>query len=299
MQDPLAGEWVPPNAKVKAAAPTVLTVAELTRLYLDDRAKASDRPTQKTLEGYDDHRRRHIEPTELGRMKAKDVTWKDVRDWQNALDLGANSVIKIRSSVLAPAFKWALSPQSGPLLEGRNPVLDARPPKADHTHVVEILYDPDEYATYLTACRAVDPNWADMVTFVATTGLRQGEYEQLRGEWVFPSLNMIKIAERVTRTKGGRMVEAGGKNGHTRDVPVPELVMQKIIVPRLTTPDAFVFTNGRGRQWVQATEYVRWDKAERVADAHGLQRHITAHSMRHGYRRTCRASESTPTRSRR
>lgn len=284
------GTWEPPGSRPKPAPTTRLTVAQLTRRYLNDRKASPRPPTQRTLSGYEDYQRLYIDSTPLGGMAAADVDFRDVESWQRDLltrpvdggrkPLSENSVIKVRSSLLAPAFKWATSRRSGPLLDARNPVADALAPKPDRSFRRAILYDESEYGKFLAACRRVDPNWSDMVIFVAVTGLRAGEYRQLRGEHVDPDRNVITVAERVT----DGVVERGGKNGDVRDVPVPAIVMDKIVRPRLSTPDAFVFVNAEGRQWVQPTEYDRWVKAEKMVAAQGLQRHITPHSLRTSYK---------------
>ncbi len=286
-----------------------VTVADMCRRYLDHLAHSLDPPTARTLDDYARYLRLYVDPRPLGKRDCADpeITFLDVDQWQRELastiapggrkPLGSNSIAKIRAGVLAPAFDWACSPKSAvdatlaPLRTAANPVTHSTAPGLVEAPARDILRTPDDYELFTRCAYGVDRNWADWVVTVAGTGLRDGEAVMMAGAAVDPRRGVLTVVERFT---GGR-VEAGGKNGTRRDVPVPDAIMARIIAPRLAAGGRLLFTGPAGARWSYATAADRWVKLRaRLADA-GLPIHLTPHGLRTSFNTWLTSEDIHPT----
>jgi integrase len=191
--------------------------------------------------------------------------------------LSRDTVLCIRGGLLAPAYKWGASPKSGPLVS-RNPMLDSDAPKPESTFRRAILFTPSEYRLFLTVARTVDAKWAEMTETAAAIGPRFGEIIMVEAKDVDRARAVIHIQRRFT----GGYVEDGTKNGTTREVPIPHPIMTRIIEPRMAG-GGLLFPGPGGGPWSYAADWERWDATRTALAAAGLPRHISHHSLRHGY----------------
>jgi integrase len=284
----------PPTPAPPAAG--AMSVTDMVLAYVGTRRTSSSRPiTARTHRDYVAHIRRYLAGEPLGQRDCTDpaIVWADVEAWQAELmraarpggrrPLSSTSALQLRANLLDPAFKWACGPKStpdGPIRTAANPCAYADKPSKAPVPVRAILATPDEYAVFIEVAYAVDPNWADMAIATAAIGARFGEITQLRPDAIVAGRSELVITERWT----GWEVEQGDKNEHRRTVPVPELVMEKIILPRVSRRDPFLFAGpGRGTRWRQCSSQDRWSKVRDALTARGMARHLTHHCLRHSY----------------
>lgn len=274
-----------------------MTVVELCYRFLDMKRKSLQAPSETTMYDYRGYIKNYVQPRKLGAMQAAIVHFSDIEDWEKNLmteaspygrkPLAANSVIKVRTGLVSPAFKWARSEKGGRLLTN-DPFAEADMPKKDQTFLRALLFTPAEYGMFFHHARIVDPNWADMIEVVAATGMRFGEVAALAPTAVDRRRGMINLIRRLSR----RAEIPGTKNGLIRQVPVPWHLMTRVIEPRLGN-GRYVFTGPLGGRWSSA-EWDRWDATrKRLANA-GLSVHLTHHCLRHGYNTWLKSKKIDP-----
>lgn len=296
-----SGETMPTDDQLRAyglgmlaaaAAPTgVVTVTDMCSSYIDHRERRlADGLEPDTIDLYRSYVRRYVEPLPLGNRALGDasLSFADIDAWQNQLldagsprgrgPLSKNSVLAVRSQLLSPAFKWACGPD-GNLRHAGNPMEYSKAPKKQRPAKRDRLWTPAEYALLVRHALDIGPEFGAMVATAAATGVRDGEYRQLRPEHALIGDRSLSVEERVT---GARRVRPGTKNHTTRTVPVPDPIFQRLIVPRLDGRPHMFLGPGGGR-WPYATERTRWVELRRRLAADGLRRHVTPHSLRHGY----------------
>ncbi|WP_394253684.1 tyrosine-type recombinase/integrase [Arthrobacter pityocampae] len=123
----------------------------------------------------------------------------------------------------------------------------------------------------------IDPHYADLVWFLATTGLRFGEAAELRSKDVSLKARRVVVARSVT-TAEGRMVIGPPKSGKARTVPLTEFMAARL-GGRLGERDALVFATPRGAA-LRSNNFKRahYDPA---VDAAGLPEGLWVHDLRH------------------
>jgi integrase len=124
---------------------------------------------------------------------------------------------------------------------------------------------------------AIDPHYADLVWFLATTGLRFGEAAELRTKDVNLRSKRVVVARSVT-TAGSRMVIGPPKSGKAREVPLTEFVASRLR-DRMGEREALVFTTTRGAA-LRSNNFKRahYDPAVKAA---GLPKELWVHDLRH------------------
>jgi integrase len=282
--------WMLPEEDDEPAKP-VLTVAELCTTYVNllaDGRAGRHAPADGSIKAYRGNIRNHIADTPLGKTPIDQVELEDVEDWQRQRravitpgqrkPIGDNHVGAIRAGVLAPAFKWARSKRSGPLLVGPDPVADALAPRRTEFNRFR-LETPAEYTIMLKHAYALgDPEFAELLTFMACTGVRISE-----------ALTLSTSAVNLSRATFDVLPQFA-KNRKQRTVPVPEIVVEKILAPRVER-GGYVF--GRPAPWdpdgPRVHPYSRGTATDRWAYLRGRLRpmfgetNISNHSLRHGY----------------
>lgn len=278
----------------------IVTVADMCTRYIAFLCGSLAAPEKRTWREYESYVRLYIEPRPLGQRDVTDpaLTFRDIDAWQVELastvapggrrPLGTNSIAKVRAGLLAPAFGWACSPKSAldaaltPLRTAPNPVTHSTAPELVPATPREILRSPADYATFIRCAYTVDPNWADWVVMVAATGVRDGEAVMFDPAAVDLDRGVVEVRSRFTAGE----IEAGGKNGHRRTVPIPAPVLERVIVPRLEragSTSRWLFTGPRGHRWAYSTAADRWAALRDRLAAAGLRRHLTPHGLRTGY----------------
>lgn len=279
------------DAVPAGAGPGAVTVAGMVGAYIDMLCRSINAPEQRTTDEYRAYLRLYVAPRAIGARDVTDpaLTFADVDAWQHELmctvapggraPLSKNSVLKVRSSLLAPAFAWACGPR-GRMRSAPDPMAHSEAPTKTDPAPKDRLFTPDEYLMFTTAAYTVDCSWADMVSTAAATGIRNSEYRPLRAEHVDTRRRVLYVATRATQ--GGRVI-ARTKNGTpVREVPVPDHILERCLAPRLRARGP-LFTGPAGAAWAYATEADRWTALRRELAGAGLPRHITPHSLRHGY----------------
>ncbi len=268
---------------------TMVTVTEAVTRYLVALKAKLNAPTKRTTDEYDAYLRLHIQCRALGAMDVATVEYDDIDAWQLELSstvgpygrkvLGRNSVLKVRSSLLAPAMTWACSKRSGPLRTQPNPLLDSEAPRKVDAPRRDLLHTPADYLTFLRCAYAVDSDWAAMLAVAAVTGLRRGELIQLGPAAVDATRDVLYVAERYS----AGLVEPGRKNSEAGEVPVPRWVTERILAPRRHARRPLLFTGPNGNRWAWTTEADRWTALRTALAAANLHRYLTPHCLRHGY----------------
>lgn len=281
---------VPPEQAQPAAWP--VSVADLVEQYLAFKVTLSRGPEDRTLRDYRQYLRDHVRPHAFGVQPAATVTRAQARQWQNELlgkpkrrgpgVLGANSVIKIRSGLVAPAMRWATLPgEDGqpPLRSGPSPFDGLELPQTVPFRAA-VLESTEEIQLFVDLAYQVDPGWADLVVTALCTGFRFGEVTALAPASLHPTHGDVIAMRRFT---GGRLLP-GTKSGqdNIRPAPVPVAVMGMLTRRARGLPaDGLLFTTATGRRWPFSSYWKRWDRLRELLRRHGIDQHLTGHSLRH------------------
>lgn len=265
------------------AAPAV-TVSQLCWLYLAAKEASPKPPSPRTLKDYQQYVRDHIDPHWFGALPADDVDQEQARRWQAeiAAKVGYSneSAMKVRTSVVAPAFKWAristkkdqvpLRTWSSPF-EGL-PMLETMVERQDRLESI------DEIHAFITCAYEVDPNWGDLVVTKLCSGSRYGEITAPQVESLKP-----RGIELLRRQSNGT-IRPGTKAGTNiwRFAPLPPLLLD-IIKLRVAHrgQQELIFRGPRGDKWAYQPYWRRWDTLGDLLRARGIDKHLTGHCMRH------------------
>jgi hypothetical protein len=105
--------WVLGEQQAEEQPPAVKTisVSDLCWRYLDALAKSPRPPSDRTLKDYCQYVRHHVDTHWFGKLSADDADQEQARDWQAEIaakpGFSARSANKVRTGVVAPAFRWA------------------------------------------------------------------------------------------------------------------------------------------------------------------------------------------------
>jgi integrase len=269
-----------------APAPVVPSTTELATAYVDHLA-GLPRANARTIATYRHHIARRVDTTVLGATPADVVGVRDVLLWQHELLGGTrryapDTVRATRSTVLAPAFRWAAGPLGGEILPPsdfwRTVAMPARVPFRR-----EILTDPGHYRVMLLEAYAIRPAFGDLLLAEATTAIRWSEAAALRAEDYDPARQVITIRRHVS---GADVLP--GRKGHPEAhdlVPVTPALAARLAGrthgPLLPAPS--------GRAWVDGADDHLWLLLRKALAGHGVTAHLTHHSLRHGLAAYCSA----------
>jgi integrase len=142
-----------------------------------------------------------------------------------------------------------------------------------------------EYHALAAAARAVDPDAADLVEFIAGTGWRFSEAIALTAGHVEDTergtyATMSAVFRRDCQNRSVHTVDVAKSRAGLRRTRLPrrvaELVLRRVVGK---APEDLVFTNSAGRRWHQQNFLARlWPRIEAEAQ---LGRHVTPHALRH------------------
>jgi integrase len=275
-----------------AQAPAAVSVGELVERYLVFKTSLSRGPEERTLHDYRQYLRDHVWPHEFGSVPVAQATRTQARQWQNELlvkpkrrgggVLGTNSVIKIRSGLVAPAFRWATLPGDDgqpPLRSTPSPFLGLELPEPTRFQAAT-LETTDQIHLFVDLAYHVDPHWADLVVAALCTGFRFGEITAVGPAALRPRTSEVAALRRFS---GGRLLP-GTKSGRGefRTVPIPEPVMAMLTRRAAGKPaDALLFTTVSGGRWPFSSYWKRWDRLRAKLRSHGIDLHLTGHGLRH------------------
>jgi integrase len=268
---------------VVPAAPAV-TVSHLCSLYLAAKGASPKPPSYRTLRDYRQYARDHVDSHWFGALPADDVDQDQARQWQAeiaAKDGYSNeSAMKVRTSVVAPAFKWArisTKKDQVPIRTWSSP-FEGLPMLETVVERQDRLESIDEIHALITCAYEVDPNWGDLVVTKLCSGSRYGEITAPLVESVKP--RGIELLRRQT----DGTIRQGTKAGTNiwRFAPLPPLVLDiiKLRVEHLGSQD-LIFCGPRGGRWAYQPYWRRWDTVGERLRARGIDKRLTGHCMRH------------------
>jgi integrase len=271
-------------ATLAAAEDGGLTVDQLAERFFD--WKAGD-VTPRTLADYRRDYDNWTRPA-LGSRLADSVDELDVQRLVDEMRqrLEPKSVAD-RHMLLFSMFKFGSTKTRR--LVGHNPCLETQLPKRTKKPVKGATLA--EYHAIITAARAVDPDAADLIEFIAGTGwrwseaaaLRVGNVEQYEEDGVtHTSAVMTAVfrkdaAQRQIRTDDAAKSDAGFRR--SRLSPRVARMVERRCVGR--GPAELMFTNAAGRKWYQQNFLSRTWTA--ILDRAGLERRVTPHALRHSH----------------
>jgi integrase len=267
-----------------APAASAVTVSQLCSLYLAAKAASPKPPSPRTLKDYRQYVRDHIDSHWFGALLADDVDQEQARRWQAEIAAKAGysneSAMKVRTSVVAPAFKWArisTKKDQVPLRTWSSP-FEGLPMLETVVERQDRLESIDEIHAFITCAYEVDPNWGDLVVTKLCSGSRYGEITAPLVESLKP--RGIELLRRQTNGT----IRPGTKAGTNiwRFAPLPPLVLEivKLRVAHLGQQD-LIFWGPRGGKWAYQPYWRRWDTLGDLLRAGGIDKHLTGHCMRH------------------
>lgn len=227
----------------------------------------------RTLIDYDRMYAKHIKPA-FGHRPANLIGQTQVQAWVDQLERELEpKTVADYHSLLHAMYLWGLHPSrallvNDPCSETRLPKRQKKPPKG---------LRPDEWLILHAAARAVDPDAADLLLFMASTGWRWSECAALQVMSVdHDGAATYVTMGRVLRREGNTFVfvddaksEAGARRIRiTGDGE--RMVLRRIEGKR---PDQLVFTTKRGGRWRYEHFYRRvWKRPAKGDDAPGKKR---------------------------
>jgi integrase len=271
----MRGEWVDPTR-------SRITVSEWAEVWYA--AQVQLKPT--TLSGYRHGLDKHVLP-KWGNVRLVDVGHADVQNWVNKLSLKlAAGTTRQTYLVLAGVLKYAV--RDGRLV--KSPCDDINLPRVVHKSRGYLTHD--QVARIASECGA----HADVIFFLAYTGLRWGEMAGLKVKRLDMLRRRANVVEAVSEPRG--TIVWGTPKGHaSRSVPFPAFMVEALakrcegksgddlVFP---TPEGNVMRGGnfRKRTFGPALERIRGGRV--VVDDPALSVRadlsfpkITPHDLRH------------------
>lgn len=255
------------------------TVDQLATAFLEWKARDV---TGRTLSDYQRDYRNWIKPT-FGHRAAEAVTEVDVQQWVDAMavKLSPKSVAD-RHMLLHSMYAWGRARGRGlvahnPCTETVLPRRTRKPPKG--TTVAE-------FRAILTAAQRRNPDAADLILFLGSTGWRWSEGAALLVRAVDDDGDSVWVdVARVFRIDARQrqvLTEDAAKSwaGFRRTPVLPDeavAMLRRRMIGK--APGDLVFTNSRGRPWNQHT-FLR-DTWPGIVAAAKLDRAPTPHWLRH------------------
>lgn len=268
-----------------------LTVDDLAKKWLAARQVDVDNGelTPRVLTGYTRDVDNWISPW-LGHKYAADLTELDVQDWIDrirAMPKSSAKSVADRHAILHGIYKWAADPRRGHV--PRNPCIGTQLPKRTKTPPKGLRL-PELHALQTTA-RAMHPEAADLIEFMAGTGWRLGEAIALTvGQVEDDGTSVYVTMSRVWRREVGFVESAKSSAGlrRLRVLGPGAAAVRRRVVGR--GPADLVFTTSRGVPFDESG--FRRDYFNKIAKAAGLvgDRRPTPHWLRHSHVLICHAA---------
>lgn len=244
--------------------------------------------SKRGLEDYRRDYRNWIQPF-FGQHEAASIDELDVQEWvdRDLTPLDAKTIAS-RHALLHGMMKWAAAKKRGliphnPCTETDLPKRSKKPPKG--------LRLP-EWAALLEAAYRINPDAADLILFMGSTGWRIGEATALQVGAVDDTGSTMYVDVSHVNRKGEGLVEGAKSDAGFRRIrmfPECAAMLRRRIVGK--GPGDLVFTNPQSPTglWEPSTFRNRWWKKAVVAA--GLeQRKPTPHWLRHTHVFICHAA---------
>ncbi|MDR7277337.1 tyrosine-type recombinase/integrase [Catenuloplanes atrovinosus] len=263
-------------------APPAITFEEYARGYIDRLV----RPNRETKRKYLERLVTHVFPV-IGDRPIAAITRGEMRRWQDGLigKLSPKTIQNIRGESVSPIFDAAClaGEDDEPPLRSYNPLKGLQLPEKVRAPR-EIVEDRSEARVVIEAAYEVDPEAADLMVMLLSTGMRWGEATAVPVRSVNFDRGTVSI-QQVMRREHFRWVlvlKPKTEDGY-REIPVPAPVLEMLRARcEGRAPDAFVFTAPRGGPWVYETFYEdRWVKIRDMAERKGLKKRMTMYGFRH------------------
>jgi integrase len=265
-------------------AASTVTVSQLCSQYLAAKEASPKPPSPRTLKDYRQYVRDHVDSHWFGALPADDVDQDQARQWQAEIaaknGYSNESAMKVRTSVVAPAFKWArittkkhevpIRTWSSPF-EGL-PMLETVVERRDRLESI------GEIHAFINCAYEVDPNWGDLVVTKLCSGSRYGEITAPLVESVKP--RGMELLRRQTNGTIRMGTKAGTNIWRFAPLPPPVLDIIELRVSHLG-PQDLIFVGPRGGRWAYQPYWRRWDTVGDVLRAAGIDKRLTGHCMRH------------------
>lgn len=268
---PRALAWLDQQQDAEARGQVALTVDGLFERWIDWKAKRrSEVRSQRTIMDYRRMYARHIRPT-FGERPANLVSPGDVQAWIDGLDLAPKTVADYHS-LLHSMFKWAVAPSRALVIE--DPCNDTQLPKRRKKPPKGLR--PDEWLILLQAAYEVDPDAADLLLFLASTGWRWSEAVAVQSlavdHWADEDgrPRTYVTMGRILRREGNSFVfiddesksDAGLRRVRLKGA-AEEMVLRRIAGRK---PNDLILTTKRGGQWRYEHFYRRVWRRPAVGD---------------------------------
>ncbi len=265
------GEMLGKLAKGERVVPSRLTLAEYAETWIETQ---TGRLRPKTLRGYRDHLRLHIEP-KLGRRKLAAVTVDDVAALLGDLQRNGyaawtiRGVLTVLSRLLGSAARRGLIPANpcAALERSERPRIEAAQfPSLDRDAVGRLI-------------AATPGRYRCLVAVSVLLGLRQGESLALRWGDVDTAAGVIRV--RYQLSPSGELAEPKTRAAK-REIPMPPSLSKMLAEHRLRSPYStetdFVFCSSAGTP-LGVRNIIRRG-LETALEAAGLP-HLRWHDLRH------------------
>jgi len=212
----------------------------------------------------------------LGKRLVKDLSLEDVRAFHKALKdtpTQANRAVAILSRLITIAINEGWRETTNPCHKFTRPTEKSK----QRTFTVNELERLEKALTELVAAKELDASVADLVRFIACSGLRSGEALDLTWGAVGESRNLMRFDAHKT-DKGGTRPKVLPLNSHLRAILKrrKELRTSDYVFPSAITDGRF---KGMGKCW---------DRIREKAELEPLNGEVlTLHDLRRSFRSHC------------
>lgn len=234
----------------------------------------------RTLMDYDRLWRKRIEPR-FGRVPVDLVTQTDVQDWVDNLGTELEpKTVADHHALLHGLFAWGMHPTRG--LTSHDPCSETRLPKRRKKAPKGLF--PEEWALLHQAAVAVNPDAADLLLFMVSTGWRWSECVAVQAMAVDVAPDPTSASGWQTWVTMGRVLRREGNHfafvedaksaageRRIRVVGPGEAMLHRRLVGK--APEDLIFTGPRGGQWRYEHFFRRiWARPKTGDDAPGKPR---------------------------
>jgi len=244
--------------------------SDLERLAQVWREDYAPRLKESTRKSYESILRTTILPA-LGNRLVKDLTYEDVkalyRKASKATPIQANRAVAVLSKLFAVAEKEGLRP------DGSNPchkLERSRERPRDRVFNTEDLEALELGLQALTQAKKLEAGHADLIRFLALSGLRRGEALGLRWKDIHLDQGWMAFEEHKTDREGTKKLPL---NSHLRTILARRSLemISPFVFPGRSLDKAF---NGFGKVWLRIQTFTGLDG-------------LTPHDFRHTFQTTC------------
>ena len=209
-----------------------------------------------------------IKPYWGGKILA-DITRADVQAWVSGMNKAARTVDTIYGRFRS-FLNWCVEEQ-------RITVSPAKGVNLPKGHKREHIFLTTAQVQRLAS--QIDPSFADLIWFLATTGLRFGEAAELRTKDIDVRRRRVRVARSVTEVEG-KMVIGPPKNGKERTVPLAGFMADRLKADlHGRGREALVFPSERGMHLRSNNFKTR--EYDPAVEAAGLPKGLWVHDLRH------------------